>query len=213
MYTGLFHTHKLTITIFIIIYLIKTILLLSGKKDTLTSFSKRFLPFEIVVSVLFLITGIWLLFETSEVRALFILKIAVVALAVPLAFVGFRKQNVAMAVSSFVLIIASYGIAEMNKRSMVKRVELPKDVVVDASATNYDALAHGKALFSSQCEVCHGAEGNLQMSGAKDLTASEMSRDEVVQRIREGKLTMISYEDHFSTEEIDALADYVMSFR
>ena len=118
-----------------------------------------------------------------------------------------------MAVTSFVLIIASYGIAEMNKRTMVKRLELPKNVVVDTAESDYNTLAHGNALYTNQCEVCHGPEGNLQMSGAKDLTVSEMSRDEVVQRIKEGKLTMIAYEDHFSEQEIEAVADYVMSLR
>jgi len=51
------------------------------------------------------------------------------------------------------------------------------------------------------------------MSGAKDLTVSVMTKEEVIQRIKLGKITMIAYEDHFSAEEIDALAEYVITLR
>jgi len=213
MYTGLYHTHKLTISIFILIYLIKLILLLSGRKETMAKFSKKFLPFEIVVSSLFLITGIWLLFETSEIRTLFIVKLLVVAAAVPMAFIGFKKQNTAMAVLSFVMIIASYGIAEMNKKSMVKRLGLPNDIIVDTSNPDYSSLAHGKALYNTQCVVCHGVDGKQQMSGAKDLTVSTLQRSEVIQRILEGKLTMPPYGDHFTKAEVEAITDYVLTLR
>jgi mono/diheme cytochrome c family protein len=213
MYTGLFHTHKLTITIFIILYLIKTILLITGKKEALEKFSKRFLPFEIVVSFLFLLSGIWLLFETSEIRTLFVVKIIIVVLAVPMAFIGFRKQNMVMGVLSFFLIVGAYGVAEINKSTMVKRMELPKGIVDDVSEADYDILAHGKALYDTQCIVCHGEDGTLQMSGAKDITVSKLSQDEVVQRITGGKMTMPAYGDHFSVDEINAIAEYTMTLR
>ena len=163
MYTGLFHTHKLAITLFILIYLIKTILLIAGRKETLQNFSGKIKIFEMAISALFLITGVWLLFVTSEIRTLFILKLVVVVVAVPLAFIGFRKESKVLGLLAFLLIISSYGLAEMNKRTMIKRLELPKTVIVEVSDTSYSLAEHGKALFVNQCVVCHGENGDLQM--------------------------------------------------
>jgi len=212
MYTGLYHTHKTVVILFILIYLIKTVLLVTGRKDTLRTFSSKIKVAEIVISSIFLITGVWLLFTTSEIRPLFIVKLAMVVIAVPIAMIGFRKEN-AMGVLAFVLIIGAYGVAEMNRKAMLRTMDLPKNVVVDASDPGYDIQVHGKALFQNQCSVCHGEDGNLQMSGAKDLTVSVMTKEEVIQRIKLGKITMIAYEDHFSAEEIDALAEYVITLR
>ena len=213
MYTGLFHTHKLAITLFILIYLIKTILLIAGRKDSLQNFSGKIKIFEMAISALFLITGVWLLFVTSEIRTLFILKLVLVVVAVPLAFIGFRKENKVLGPLAFLLIVSAYGLAEMNKRTMIKRLELPEAVIIEVSDPSYSLVEHGKALFVNQCVVCNGESGDLQMSGAKNLTTSEISKEEVIQRIKEGKLTMISYEDYFTSTEIEALATYVMSLR
>lgn len=212
MYTGLYHSHKLLVILFILIYLIKTILLVTGRKDTLKTFSSKIKVAEIIISSLFLITGVWLLFTTSEIRPLFIVKLAMVVIAVPIAMVGFRKENV-MGVLAFVLIIGAYGVAEMNRKAMLKTMDLPNNVVIDTSDPAYDVQLHGKALFQNQCSVCHGEDGNLQMSGAKDMTLSEITKEEVIHRIKVGKLTMISYEDHFTASEIEALAEYVMTLR
>jgi hypothetical protein len=168
---------------------------------------------EIIISSLFLITGVWLLFTTSEIRPLFIVKLAMVVIAVPLAMIGFKKENTAVGVLAFVLIIGSYGLAEMNRKAMLKVMDLPKNVVIDVADPEYDIQLHGKALFLNQCSVCHGESGNLQMSGAKDLTLSVMTKEEVVQRINVGKTTMIAYGDHFTPSEINAVAEYVMTFR
>ena len=36
-----------------------------------------------------------------------------------------------------------------------------------------------KAVFVKRCATCHGSEGNLQMSGAKNITMSQLSADEI----------------------------------
>lgn len=213
MYTGLFHTHKTVVILFILIYLIKTILLVTGRKESLKNFSGKIKIIEIVISSLFLITGVWLLLTTSEIRPLFIGKLALVVIAVPLAVIGFSKEKKAMGVLAFLLIISAYGLAEMNKTSMLKRLELPNDIIVDASSPDYDMISHGKALYNTQCVVCHGENGNLRMSGAKDMTVSVMTREEVIQRINAGKLTMPSYEDHFTDYEKRAISEYVLTLR
>ncbi len=212
-YIAIYHTHKLVITLFILIYLIKTILLVSGSNKLLDSFKSKTKITEIIVSVLVLLTGIGLLIEAAEIRLLLVLKIIVVLISIPIAIVAYKKQLKGLAILSLLLLIGSYGLAEMNKYKIVHRQDLPKNIIVDASDANYNMVTHGKALYDTQCILCHGENGELKMSGAKDLIQSKMTIDQVVERIHKGKLTMPPYEGDFSEHEINAIAEYVMAFR
>jgi uncharacterized membrane protein SirB2 len=60
MIKGILHTHYLVVTLFLLIYVVKTILLLSNKNDLLATFTKKVKVFEMVVSFLFLATGVYL---------------------------------------------------------------------------------------------------------------------------------------------------------
>ena len=68
-------------------------------------------------------------------------------------------------------------------------------------------------LFNTKCGICHGADGKMMSAGSPDLTVSVKSKEEVVHQIEFGKGTMPAQKDVLSKTEIEALADYVMSFR
>ncbi|MEZ4776997.1 MAG: SirB2 family protein [Bacteroidia bacterium] len=212
MYTGLLHTHRLVVILFLIIYLIKIVLLLLNKKESLDSFTKKFRIPEMIVSGLFLLTGIGLLVKTAAISPMLIGKIVLVLAAIPLAVVGFRKQNKLLATLSVVLLIAVYGLAEMDKTG-VSVQPLATEIITDPSATGYDAIAHGKALFERNCIVCHGAAGNMQGSGAKDLTISELDATAMKTLVLKGKNAMPAYEKFYSAPEIDAVVQYVRTLK
>ena len=67
-----------------------------------------------------------------------------------------------------------------------------------------------QALFIKRCATCHGSEGNLQMSGAKKLTVSQLSADEIKNQIIHGKAGMPPFESMLTVQEIDALTTYCM---
>src|ERR1700758_2825468 len=115
-------THFVVVTIFFLIYLIKTILLIANKKEQLQSFTKKIKVLEMIVSFLFLGTGIYLMTEV-EIRMDLIIKISMVLMAIPLAVVGFKKGNKMLAILSFLLILGAFGIAEMRKHAGVKAKE------------------------------------------------------------------------------------------
>ena len=71
----------------------------------------------------------------------------------------------------------------------------------------------GQSLFESNCTSCHGADGKLCMLGAKDLSASTMSKEQIVEIITNGKSTMTPFENILKKDEISALADYVQTLR
>lgn len=68
-------------------------------------------------------------------------------------------------------------------------------------------------LFNVKCGICHGGDGKMMSAGSPDLTLSVKTRDEVIQQITNGKGTMPAQKEVLSKAEIEALADYVMSFR
>src|SRR3954470_18580156 len=127
MYKGFLHTHYLVVTLFLLIYVIKTILLLSNRNDLLATFTKKVRVFEMIVSALFLITGIYLATQlpfNSKYDYLFWIKIVMVFASIPLAVIGFKRGNKILAALSLLLITGSYGVAEVySKRKGIAKTE------------------------------------------------------------------------------------------
>lgn len=71
----------------------------------------------------------------------------------------------------------------------------------------------GATLYRKHCVTCHGANGKLQLNGAKDITLSEMSVGERVKHVRDGKGLMTPFKDVLSPAEINAVVDYSMTLK
>ncbi|UZR93343.1 c-type cytochrome [Chondrinema litorale] len=212
MFTGLLHTHKLVVVLFLLIYIIKTVLLLIGKTENLEMFTKKVKVPEMIISFLFLVTGAVMLFQLPEIKTLLIIKIIGVFASIPLAVIGFKKKNKLLAVLSLILLFGAYGLAEVNKRR-VAIAPVSADVVTDEADASYDPLVHGKAIFETNCVACHGPAGDLNAVGAKNLQTSELSDEEVSTVIRNGKNAMPPYGKVLNETEVDALVEYVKSMR
>ena len=59
----------------------------------------------------------------------------------------------------------------------------------------------GESLYVLNCASCHGEDGKLGSSGAKDLSITKLSDDEIEQIIRKGKNAMPSQEAILETDE------------
>jgi mono/diheme cytochrome c family protein len=70
-----------------------------------------------------------------------------------------------------------------------------------------------KKLYGVKCALCHGYDGAQQFAGAKNLTQSVLPKNEVVLRIAEGKGSMPPHKDVLNEEQIDALAEFVLTLR
>lgn len=194
MATGMFHTHMLFVVLFTFIYLLKTILLLSDKKEILNNFKKKTKVFEMVVSFGFLATGVYLLVKLPEINQFMILKIVLVLASIPVAIIGYKKENKIMATLSFLLIIVSFSLAYKAN---------------DAKAGEQIASTDGKEIFETKCASCHGADGKLGLGGAKDLSATTLAQPEIVKIITNGKNTMASYRGVLTDEQITAVTAYI----
>lgn len=202
MYKGFLHTHILVVTLFLLLYVIKTILLLSNRNDLLQKFSKMFRIPEMIISFLFLITGVYLAMQLpfgSKYDYLFWIKIVMVLSSIPLAVIGFKKSNKILAALSLLLITGSYGLAEVYGK---KKGIIASDVV---APTGGDGLAY----YQANCKLCHGDDGKAMLAGAKDLSKTVMDINAIKEIILKGKSTMPPAP--VNEEQAQMIAEYVNS--
>jgi mono/diheme cytochrome c family protein len=202
---GIILTHRILVSLFLLQYLVKLILLLTNKKEELAKYTKVTRIPEMLVSVGFLVTGGWLLIQMADISKFMVIKLVCVLAAIPIAIVGFRKGNKALATLAVVLVLAAYGLAEMNVKAMAGGK-------VDTS-TAKDPMEMGKMVYQDKnCVNCHGADGKLGVNGAKDLSVTTLSMDEEKAIIKNGKSPMPAYSD-LSDEQLKAVAEYIGTFK
>ena len=197
--------HRAIVSLFLLHYIVKLVLLLSGKKEQLANYVKATRIVEMLVSVGFLVTGVWLLIYLPVVTTLMIVKIICVFASIPLAVVGFKKSNKGLATLAVVLILAAYGLAEANKSKQGQ-------VKVDTTSTT-DPIEIGRITYQNAgCITCHGADGKQGVAGAKDLSKTQLSIDEQKAIIKNGKSPMPGYKQ-LTDEQLSAVVGYIGTFR
>lgn len=71
----------------------------------------------------------------------------------------------------------------------------------------------GKEIYTMYCVACHGADGTLAFSGAKDLSVSTLDLETRKLQITNGKGVMNAFKDILTPEEIDSVAVYIEQLR
>ena len=74
-------------------------------------------------------------------------------------------------------------------------------------------ILSGKAIYSQYCASCHGDDGKKGLSGAKDLGSSDLSNDESLLVITEGRKNMMAYKGQLSKEQINLVNRYIQGFK
>ena len=115
---------------------------------------------------------------------------------------GWRRTRLVLIACS--LLMAAVSCGEKKTRDQYP-VRATADGPVDVTLV--------KKLYDVKCALCHGYDGAQQFAGAKDLTQSVLSKNEIVLRIAEGKGSMPPHKDVLSEEQMDALADFVLTLR
>jgi cytochrome c553 len=202
MGTGILYTHLIVVNLFLLIYLIKTILLVANKNEGLEKFTKITKVPEMIISFLFLTTGIYLLTQIPEIKSLLIVKIVIVLLSIPVAIIGFKKKNKALAVLSLAMLTGAYGLAEISKKQKSKSMES-----ISSSTLN------GQELFNASCTSCHGADGKLRLLEAADLSTSSMELSARIELIKNGKGAMTPFGGTLNDEQIKAVAEYSQTLK
>jgi uncharacterized membrane protein SirB2 len=191
--------HKISVILFLLIYFIKTILLISNKEDLLAKLTKALKVPEMIVSALFLLTGIYLLTQIPEIKPLMIVKVGLVFLSIPIAVIGFKKKNKILGALSLLMITASYGLAEIAAKNKAKVTE---------QSVSVDGKIDGKLIYTDNCALCHGPDGKLGMAGSADLSITQLDTTAIANVILAGKGNMKKVEG-LTEEQAKAIAIYV----
>ncbi|HMQ08363.1 MAG TPA: cytochrome c [Saprospiraceae bacterium] len=71
----------------------------------------------------------------------------------------------------------------------------------------------GAKIYKLNCVLCHGDDGKLGLNDSKDLTLTNMTLDERIAIIRNGKNAMTGFGNLLKEEEIRAVAEYTLMMR
>ena len=210
MFTGLKHLHLLLIVLFVTSIIIKAILLIANQ-DKFDAYRKKTKVPEMIITMLFLVTGIIMgtMKGFGNLHFFFHIKLTVMVIAIPLAIIGFKKKNKALGLVSAMLFVITVGLALKSGMNM-KEVHLPEL----AGKPEY-----GKALYEANCTACHGEKGAKQLDGAADLTATKLTEAyEVGNVIKDGLIdadgvTKMNPFNTLDSVEVKAISEYVITLK
>jgi len=173
-------------------------------ENKLLKFTKYSKVPEMIVSTLFLLTGIYQFYLLGAIKVLQIWKLVSILLAIPLAVIGFKKRNKTLAVIAFILLHVSYILAEFaRKESYIKT----------GSVQNTGEKVDGKSVYMNHCIACHGVDGRKGYNNAADLTKSTLNKMDVSSLITLGQGDMMPFGDVLTEEEKNAVVDYIITIR
>lgn len=202
-YSTIFLIHGISVKIFFAIYFFKTLFLLLNKKKTLAQFTKIVKIPEMLVAFTFLFTGLYMVLTLPQVQQITYIKLGMVAISIPLAVIGFRRYNKILGLLSFLLLVGAYGLAEMGGSQKAKVPDMPSG--------NISELVRGQAIYSANCERCHGTTGDKGIAGAVNLSKSTLNYSETIDVVKAGKGSMPAFK--MRAEDYQAVAKYVQELK
>ena len=116
-YTMLLHLHLGFAVLFLLSYMIKSILFLTGKQEAFLSYKKKTLLVETLFSVGFLVLGFWMLIfriKTGSYEHWLDSKISLALIGIPLGIIGFKKENKIMVTVSLAFFVVAMVIGLMH---------------------------------------------------------------------------------------------------
>lgn len=201
--------HRIVVSLFLLHYVWKGFLLLSDKKDTLAAYTAKTRIAEMILAVLFLATGIYLIFEGPALSVLMYVKIGLVFASIPLAIIGFKRGKKPLAIIAILFLVASYGLAEMNKAKFAKADKAPVDT---SKATS--PVETGKVVYVAKCTACHGDKGDAGLGGAKNLRITTLTDDQQKEIIKQGKTgTGMSAFPDLTDDQLTGLVAYIKTLK
>lgn len=75
------------------------------------------------------------------------------------------------------------------------------------------SFSDAKSLYTMKCASCHGADGKLGMSGAKDLSTSKITDQQIMCMIQSGQNAMPAFKDMIPDYQLEQLVVVVKSLR
>ena len=110
-----------------------------------------------------------------------------------------------MVLTKIILLIPLFFIFACESNS--KSAQLEKEV-----DDNY--IPNSSELYSDNCSTCHGLDGKLCSAGAKDLTKSKLSNQEIEKILENGKNGMPPMKELLGSKKNNiAIVEYIKKMR
>lgn len=73
----------------------------------------------------------------------------------------------------------------------------------------------GEKLYNKYCVVCHGDDGSANIGGAKDLSKTTLSVEEMKDIIKNGSENklMRAFKDDLNEEELNVIIEHLKTFK
>lgn len=82
------------------------------------------------------------------------------------------------------------------------------------STANSEATEHpGKEVYTNFCVVCHGEDGKMKLSGAYDLSISDMTVEQRILLLNNGGQIMPPFKEVLNEQQIADVADYIENLK
>ena len=209
MAKGLLHLHLTSVIAFLLLFLIKTVVLLSGKHSALDKLRQKTKVVEMILGTLILGTGMYLLFIRPAQETWLIVKTVLVLILIPVGIVSMKKKSKAAALLVLAGFLYLYGVSET--KSLTFRQERPD--FSSQTAGGQQETVQGAVIYKKLCVNCHGENGKLGAYGSKDLSTSKLSLSDKIQVISLGRGLMQGYARILTKEEIEAVAAYTETLK
>lgn len=206
MAKGFLHLHTTAVILFLILLVIKTVLLMLNS-PSLAKLRSKTKVLDMVLGTLILVTGGYLL-TVFGFQTYLVVKIVITLIAIPLGIIAFKKENKAMALLAVLLFVYVYGVAETDSWKMK-----PDMIAQEDPATQTESVEDVKALYIKACANCHGEDGKKGLAGAKDLALSQLSKEQSIEMITQGKGLMPKFNKTLTSAQIESLAEYIQTFK
>lgn len=122
------------------------------------------------------------------------------------------------AISIFLCMTISFSCSQEKNPAIASNSNEEKSVAPINVKTEIKDFSTGKKIFNENCERCHGFDGKMKHSEAKDLSISTVSFEERIKIISSAqiignKLHAPRFTSVLSENDIKEVAQYIETFR
>jgi uncharacterized membrane protein SirB2 len=211
--TAMKHSHTLVAMLYLLQLLIRVVLMAMNNKVTVAKYTKAMRIPQILLSVLFLGTGIYLMVRQGQsvdgIQPYVWVKFAMVLASIPLGVIGSKRNSVALTGFAFLVLVGVLGLAYAKPAFL--RSTAGKSTEVAKAGVDMDKVKAGQPLYEKQCVLCHGSDGAAGLQGAKNLATSVLPDADIVSIIKNGKGVMPPAD--LSDAEVEQVKEYVKYIR
>jgi mono/diheme cytochrome c family protein len=213
MDTGILHSHVLLVVLYIVLFTVKVILLLTNQKNLLVTFNGKTRILHIILASLMLLTGIILAYRSPVGLADFsIAKYILILLGVVLGVISVKKLNKALALTALFAFAYALGIAKTDSILLQGEESRVREALQSFPGNLEEQKAErGKAIYEQACLHCHGEKGDAQFRKAFNLATSLSSDNVKAAAIKYGRNAMPKYE-YLSDSQIQDVIAYINGF-